>query len=248
MDWLVAVLLFALALPGVFTMLRIEPKLIKETGGEDIPFFARLVSHMVLVVPSVLAGTWLYKDAGFAAPTLSEIGAMTFLISFLCAGAHLIYYYGYLVKVTGKNVIAKIDRARQNVGIDTRVLYGGIVEELIFRWGLMSTLVWSMNKWLAISDVNLVYWLAIAISALLFALIHLPGAQQTVGRLTTPLLTYAITANIFVGICCGWLFWKSGLLSAIICHMLFHIVWYGFEKSKWARPQEEVYMANSRKE
>ncbi|MGG4495658.1 CPBP family intramembrane glutamic endopeptidase [Brevibacillus reuszeri] len=213
-------------------MLKKEPILIKDTGGDDIPYFVRFVSHMVLVIPSVLAGAWLYKDAGFSAPTLSEIGTMTFLISLLCAALHLIYYYGYLVKVTDKNVIAKIDRARQIVGLDTRVLYGGIVEELIFRWGLMSTLVWSMNKWLAISDANLVNWLAIAMSSMLFALIHLPGAQQTVGKLTLPLLTYAISANFIVGICCGWLFWKSGLLSAIICHILFHIVWYGFEKSK----------------
>ncbi|WP_289140663.1 CPBP family intramembrane glutamic endopeptidase [uncultured Brevibacillus sp.] len=144
--------------------------------------------------------------------------------------------------------MAKIDRARQNVGFDTRVLYGGIVEELIFRWGLMSILVWSMNKWLAISDVNLVYWLAIVISSLLFASIHLPGAKQTVGKLTPSLLTYAIRANVFVGICCGWLFWKSDLLSAMIFHILFHIIWYGFEKSKRAHPQEEVYMTNSRKE
>jgi len=248
MDWLLAVLLLAISLPGILTMVKVEPKLIKEVGGEEYPLSARLLSHLLLVVPSVLIGTWLYKDAGFSAPLLSDLDGMTFFISIVCAGIHLVYYYGYLVKNTEEHVIEKIDSVRRSIGLDTRVLYGGIVEELIFRWGLMSFLVWGVNTWFRVNDSDLVYWFAIIVSSLLFALIHLPGAKQTVNKLTPALLTYVIGANVFIGICCGWLFWKSGFLSAIICHMLFHIIWFGFEKTKWARAQKEAYVTSSRKE
>ncbi|MFP3388379.1 CPBP family intramembrane glutamic endopeptidase [Brevibacillus sp. SIMBA_040] len=248
MDWLLAVLLLALSLPGILTMVKVEPRLIKKVGGEEIPFLARLVSHLLLVVPSVLIGTWLYKDAGFLAPSLSDLGGITFFISIVCAVLHLVYYYGYLVKITEEHVIEKIDSVRRSVGLATRVLYGGIVEELIFRWGLMSFLVWGVNTWFRVNDSDLVYWFAILVSSLLFALIHLPGAKQTINKLTPALLIYVIGANVFIGICCGWLFWKSGLLSAIICHMLFHIIWFGFEKTKWARTQKEANVTGSRKE
>jgi hypothetical protein len=34
-----------------------------------------------------------------------------------------------------------------------------------------------------------------------------------------------------VGLLCGWLYWSEGFAAAILCHMLFHFVWFIFEKT-----------------
>ena len=62
-----------------------------------------------------------------------------------------------------------------------RVLYGGITEEILLRWGLMTVLVWSAWRFLqhrqGVPEARYV-WLAIAVSALLFGAGHLPAAAS----------------------------------------------------------------------
>ena len=57
------------------------------------------------------------------------------------------------------------------IGICGRVMFGGIAEEVITRWGLMSLLVWLGALWLGNQDAGVV-WAAIVISGLLFGLGH----------------------------------------------------------------------------
>lgn len=47
---------------------------------------------------------------------------------------------------------------------------------------------------------------------------------------TKTILFYSIGMNLVVSLVCGWFYWQHGLAAAIICHMLFHLVWYVFEK------------------
>ncbi|RHW76268.1 CPBP family intramembrane glutamic endopeptidase [Colwellia sp. RSH04] len=109
----------------------------------------------------------------------------------------------------------------------TRLLYGGITEEILIRWGMMSLLVWLMYKFIQKNneEVSSKYFIiAIVITSMLFGIGHLPvinllGAEMTVG-----LVSYIIIANSLFGFIAGWLFWKYGLESAIAAHMIAHIV------------------------
>ncbi|WP_141396951.1 CPBP family intramembrane metalloprotease [Ureibacillus xyleni] len=47
---------------------------------------------------------------------------------------------------------------------------------------------------------------------------------------TKTILFYSSSMNLLVGLICGWLYWQNGLLAAIMCHMLFHLIWYMFER------------------
>ena len=109
----------------------------------------------------------------------------------------------------------------------TRFLYGGITEEILLRWGLMTFLVWLPWRLFHKGDgepKSLFVAAAIFISAIVFGVGHLPVASLLAGGLTFPLVAYVIAANSAFGIAAGFLYWKRGLESAMIAHMAAHIV------------------------
>lgn len=116
------------------------------------------------------------------------------------------------------------------------VLYGGITEELLMRWGLLTLLVWlgqrlvrrqgrSSDEEGALSrPVAGVVWGAIALSALLFGLGHLPILLARV-PLTSWLLLRTLGLNGLGGLLFGWLYWKRSLEAAMVAHVSTHLVW-----------------------
>jgi membrane protease YdiL (CAAX protease family) len=65
---------------------------------------------------------------------------------------------------------------------------------------------------------------AIIISAVVFAMGHLPIASLLNGGLTLPLVIYVISANSLFGVVAGFLLWRRGLEAAMIAHMFAHVV------------------------
>jgi membrane protease YdiL (CAAX protease family) len=118
---------------------------------------------------------------------------------------------------------------RLGLPIYARVLYGGITEELLLRWGLMTTLVWLMWRFLqrrhGVPRAGYV-WLAICISALLFGVGHLPIASMLADELSGSAVAYVVGTNAAFGLLFGFLFWRHGLESAMIAHATAHVVAY----------------------
>ena len=110
-----------------------------------------------------------------------------------------------------------------------RVLYGGFTEEVLLRWGVMSAFTWLAWRFFqrkrgAVSQG--LTWLAIAVSALLFGVGHLPVASYLIGSLNGPVALFVVGLNATFGVLFGWLFWRRGLESAMIAHALTHLVSY----------------------
>ena len=105
------------------------------------------------------------------------------------------------------------------------IFYGGITEELMLRWGMMSLFVWIFWKLFQRSQPrpsSAVYWVCIIISALLFAVGHY-GATAIVAPVTTLLWIRMILLNGISAVVFGWLFWKKGLEISFISHACLHI-------------------------
>lgn len=106
----------------------------------------------------------------------------------------------------------------------TAMFYGGITEEILMRWGLMSLLVWIAWKGLK-QGVTLpsqgIYQGAIVLAALVFGLLHLPATAAVV-PLTPLVIIRAILLNGIAGIAFGWLFWQYSLEAAMLAHVSFH--------------------------
>jgi len=98
----------------------------------------------------------------------------------------------------------------------TAALYGGIVEELLTRWGLLSFFA------LAFARLGMGwergFWAANVAAAVGFGLLHLPAARALHMPLTPLVVGYLLLGNALVGLACGWLFRRRGLESAMLGH------------------------------
>ena len=111
-----------------------------------------------------------------------------------------------------------------------RFLYGGVTEEILLRWGVMTFLVWLLSKIFQRGEgPPRAMWFIVSIvgSALLFGAGHLPLAAALAGGLTLTVVAYVIAANSLFGIVAGILYWRYGLESAVIAHVATHIVLTG---------------------
>ena len=104
-----------------------------------------------------------------------------------------------------------------------RFLYGGLTEEILMRFGLMSFVIWLLSK--IFKTINSkIYWIGILIAAVIFALGHFPIAFQAVSNPSVLLLSYILIGNSIGGVIFGWLYWKKGLETAFIAHICTHII------------------------
>jgi hypothetical protein len=108
------------------------------------------------------------------------------------------------------------------VPLVTRILYGGIVEELILRGGLLTLLAWILHRLTGrIGEPS--RWLtgaAILVSNAVFAVGHLP--VLIVHHDPSPPRTVAVI--FVVALPWGWLYARRGLEAASIAHATFHVV------------------------
>lgn len=108
------------------------------------------------------------------------------------------------------------------------VLYGGLAEEVMMRWGVMSLLAWALwCLWQrpsaeATPPAPRVMWAAIGLAALVFALAHLPAVAQ-MAPLSPALVARTVALNGLGGVVFGWLFWRRSLECAMLAHATTHM-------------------------
>lgn len=106
------------------------------------------------------------------------------------------------------------------------LVYGGITEELLLRWGLMTGLAWL--GWRVAQRRRgvprpAIMWAAIGGAALFFGLGHL-GAAAAVYGLTPFVVARTLLLNGLFGLAAGWLYWRRSLEAAMAAHMASHLV------------------------
>ncbi|WP_255197875.1 CPBP family intramembrane glutamic endopeptidase [Halorarius litoreus] len=108
-----------------------------------------------------------------------------------------------------------------------RFLYGGITEELLLRFGLMSLFVFLgarlFDRETATPSAGVV-WGAILLSSLLFGVGHLPAASATFGGLDPVIVARTVLLNTVAGVAFGWLYWRRSLEAAMVAHGTFHVL------------------------
>jgi len=113
------------------------------------------------------------------------------------------------------------------------MFYGGIVEEVMLRLGLMTFIVWILSRTYRKQGVEIpssLYWISILGSAILFGLGHLPATMVAFGSLSAVIVIRALVLNGLLGVFFGYLYWKKGIEYSIIAHMcadlFLHVVWF----------------------
>lgn len=113
------------------------------------------------------------------------------------------------------------NRLEDGSAVIAGMLYGGLSEEIMLRWGLMSLLTWVMIRWLTIPT-----WvalpLAIALCALAFGVAHLPAVTMQMEP-TAAMFGRTVLVNGLAGAVYGWLYWRYHLEAAMAAHAASHV-------------------------
>src|ERR1700754_1516185 len=198
-----------------------------------------LIQPTVLLAVAVLVGVVLTPRLGLSAPFAESLAAgrsdVPALRSQIIPGVIGALIGGLAILLTSivtkpflpAETIALAEKFANVVPIPTRLLYGGVTEELLMRWGLMTFFVWGVWRLFQRrydKPTSVCFVGGIMLSAFIFGLGHLPVAVTLLGQVTVALVTFVIVANSAFGIVTGYLYWKYGLESAIVAHMLGHVV------------------------
>jgi hypothetical protein len=120
-------------------------------------------------------------------------------------------------------------------GLVGGLLYGGLTEEAMMRWGLLSLVAWALLR-LARRPLDarapLAYAIAIVLTAILFGAGHLPAAAM-VAPLDAALVTRILLLNGVAGVVYGALFWRRSLESAMAAHMSTHVAFAIARVMQW---------------
>ncbi|HWR95395.1 MAG TPA: CPBP family intramembrane glutamic endopeptidase [Arenimonas sp.] len=235
------VVLWLLGMIGVLCVLPVIPQLLaSQQQMPSLPiallqFIAALQSGILILI-AVLTGVFSAQRVQLGAPVIQAFIAKQPMVEKLAPQIIPALLGGILggfaiLLITNQfaaSLPSEFLQATNNLKIPwyARLFYGGISEELLIRWGLMSFLVWASYRLFQknAGDVNKIHYIiAIAISALLFGAGHLPAMLAVSPVINMPLIAYILIGNAAFGLIAGTLYWKYGLECAILAHMLAHV-------------------------
>lgn len=137
------------------------------------------------------------------------------------ANCYLARYYGTAVRNWNIGPLPKHHVRPDVLG----VVASTILEEILFRAivfvGLVALIRWAAKFWHGHSELA-TFWIGNLLQALIFGATHVAvGIGIPYGRpwyIRTPL-----TPQTWGGLLLGWIFWKYGLESAIVCHATYDL-------------------------
>jgi membrane protease YdiL (CAAX protease family) len=233
--------LFVLGMVGVVSLI---PMLLVqlETPAEpfaDMPTWAAVLVSLtdptILLLVAVPIGVLLAHKAGLTSLVADRVRRGTRIWPRLRPDIPLAVVLGFAVAVT---IVALDTLTAPRAGISSAddplhwlprllhgMLYGGITEELLLRWGLMTLLVWVGHRLFGRNrsrPAAALVWVAILITAVVFGLGHLPLAAGY-ADLTPFLVVRTVALNAIGGIVFGWLYWRRSLEAAMVAHASAHV-------------------------
>lgn len=242
------ILLFALGFIGILSLLPVIPQLLAlEETPPPLPVWGvqliSLLQSTVMMSLMLWVGISFSKRVGLETPLLSAIGEGTnispilkkqsipALLGGMSGGVAILCIYILFADTLPQEFLTNGEKL--TMPWYTRILYGGITEEILIRWGLMSLFTWgsyALFQKRSGSVASYHYIIAIVLSSLLFGIAHLPVAFALTSEVTLSLLLYIVLANAFFGFIAGTLYWKYGLEAAIGAHMFAHVTMLAGEK------------------
>ena len=200
-----------------------------------------LVQPTILLAVAILVGVALAFKVGLSSPVAEAAAgggnlASAFkpqiipgFVGGLAGGVAIILIAMVSKPFLSPEVVQRIGEFGKFLPLPTRLLYGGITEELLLRWGFMTLLVWAAWRLFQKGQDRpkpAFFVGAILISSVVFAIAHLPVAFMLFPKMTLALTIFVIVGNSAFGLIAGYLYWKKGLESAMLAHALTHIVMF----------------------
>lgn len=203
-----------------------------------LPLAIQTLQSVILAAGAAAVGLWLGPKVGLGAPEIDSLvsaqpGSVArvralilpaVLVGVLTAGMILVLEATFFApRLFGARGVAGALGSWPWQGL-LASLYGGINEEIMLRLGLMTLLVGVGNKVVRRpAPPPATFWLAILVAALAFGLGHLPATARLL-PLTSLVVARALVLNGLGGVAFGWLYWRKGLLAAMLAHFAADVV------------------------
>ena len=198
-----------------------------------------IVQTAILLSIAIFIGVRLAPLVGLSTPAANALArgnrfisalkpqVLPGLIAGFIAGVVILSSYLLFRPILPPVFVTRAERLNSSMPLLTRLLYGGITEELLLRWGLLTLLVWA--AWRIFQrgrgTPRAIYFVsAIVISSVVFGIGHLPIVPALEVDFTFTIVAFIVLANSLFGLIAGYLYWQKGLEAAIIAHMSTHIV------------------------
>jgi peptidoglycan/LPS O-acetylase OafA/YrhL len=210
---------FLLGLPGVLALaLFLEPP-------AGAPIAALLAGPTMLLAVAALAGGWATPRVGLTSSVLLGSAIKpAIVLSWLAVGIGL----GLMVAMADHAAAAlwvtgglqTLREGRDLADLAIGMFYGGLTEEILLRWGLLSMLALGLVKLLPRRPALVI---AACLATAAFAFAHVPAAALEAGTMSTPLLGRTLLWNGLLGAAFATAFLRHGLEAAILAHMGVHL-------------------------
>jgi len=233
-------ILFGFGLLGILSMLTMDIPLPPEAEAilknKFTPLQIKLltlINPTILVMFMVIIGSILYEKVNLKVPLIEKIVGIepneynfSNILKYGVIGGVLsgilLSLLGFIFKPMLPTEFIELGESLQ-LTLVARFLYGGLTEEILMRFGLMTLIVWIASK-IFKGTKPIVYWIGILLASLIFAIAHFPIAYQSIANPSTGLLTFILIGNSIGGLIFGWLYWKKGLECAFIAHLFTHVI------------------------
>ena len=212
--------MIGLGLAGVATLAVVPFETILPPGIH-VPRLMLLIQPAILTMTCAALGWWFHQRTGLDAPVLrAALGGDDWLRPLLrgvpgaalvaAATAAILVVYG-LATQDAATATPQLD-----IPLIARLGYGGVGEEIIARWGLLTgfmALAMRLGR-----GRDAAFWIANAAAALLFALGHFGALFAMVAHPSAALMAAVLLGNFVPAMGFGWLYRRHGIESAMLAH------------------------------
>lgn len=233
-----ALILLLLGFIGVLSLLtsafsteNLPPEVLAMFSPEQLRYLS-LVNPAVLTLLAVIIGSLLLEKSGLRLPFLESLVRGKAEWSLLpqqlkwgiplglLTGTFMFFFAAWFERMLPDEFAMLASDFKPSICM--KLLYGGITEEIMLRFGLMTATV-CLFRLIFKNHNPTVYWISILLTAFLFGAGHLGVVFRTFDIPSTGMISYVVLGNSIGGIVLGWLYWKKGLESSIFGHISMHL-------------------------
>lgn len=210
-----------ISFPGLLALVTLV------TPPPGIPALALAVSPLVLLAVFTLGGCLAAPRMNLKSGLfLGDAWSPAQLLFFLLLGTVVGLMLGVLDQTTTsvwrphrgelKTLFEGADLSSLTIGI----FYGGITEEIIMRWGLLSLIALGLAK---LSHHRFALQMAVVLTAVLFAIGHLPALFLMSPEPGNLALVRTFGLNLIAGLLFGYAYTRTSLETAFSAHIGLHV-------------------------